>query len=315
MKIILQSFIIFFCILIMSSKIVYCLDESKDDRRELKIANSLGAGFLRSLVTLGLEYPSEVVVTRMQSNPIKFYSITRTIKDLYFEQGARGFYQGIMPKISSVFLRNCYQWSILGMCPDLYRDILPKRFKESPLPAILTGISLGIADSFLTPLERWKVFVITSPSGNRENLRQFLKRPQIYKELFKGSNTIFATSTLAWTSFLLINHFTNLHMKKDGEENDVFLRRVFFTTVLVGFTETFITLPFIMLQTQYQKAKDPMSNVGILRGVINIAKIGGVGRLYTGWRLDLSHTLFFSFFDVYLLNYLEKYHSSRVKER
>lgn len=295
----------FVLLFFFSAGVANCIDD--DNRNHAKsVFYPVATGFLRSVASFTLEYPAEVVLTRMQSKtPSAPNSLRGVIKSIYSEQGIRGFYAGLSPKASSIVAKNSYQWTLLGLCPGFFQRNLPSELQNPLYPKIFTGITLGLTDAFLTPFERWKVHIITSPSGTRENFKDFLKRPKVLHELFKGSNAVFWASTLTWVNFLVIDHLTNEHMNKGERKNTGFLTQLFVTTGLVSFTETFLTLPFMMLQTQYQKAKDPMKNTGILKGLVALIKTGGVKTLYTGWKIDLFSTLVNSFFDVYFLNFLD----------
>jgi hypothetical protein len=271
---------------------------SKDEKH----SDPLKIGVLKAAIVLSVDLPLEGIQTRMQALNAKISYIDMA-KIVYKNQNIKGLYAGIVPKFSSSMIRNVCRWYMIDSLPGFYKDSISQQLDINypQLKLILTGASVAAFDTLaLTPFERWKVMLMTRET---KNSLFFNSSSSIFKELFRGSTTVYPQSFFNWTSVLLADQQLKYYAKEHTLNKEVPIHWLLGTSITLGFVSSCLLLPIQVVKTQFQK-DNPVENKGIIKTMKSIVKSQGYKGLYVGWRMDAARSVIFSVFDFYFLGLL-----------
>lgn len=296
---ILYIFIYFY--LIVSSQ----AQESSSETSPL--VDSLEASVKRNLITMAIEMPFEVVLTRMQAfnTPLK-----EEMKKIYFSDGIKGFYKGFVPMTGIIVLKNAYIWPILGNMPRLYQGILPKAWDNdwrSVAKKILTAGTMAFVEaSVITPVERIKNLLITRRES--QSVFQYIRsqRTGVFTELMRGFNPTFYGSLSTWTPYFIADHYLRLSAKGWNKEVPLSLAQLIWVSSVLGSMDALLWLPFQAAKVQMQKENRIITQSGSTYSMLKyIYKTSGLRGVYRGWQLELTRSIFMTIFHTYLFDQLE----------
>ncbi|CAF0808873.1 unnamed protein product [Didymodactylos carnosus] len=134
---------------------------------QLLISAVVGVG--RTIGGLPLQHPLDTIRTR-----------------------ALGFYSGAVPNTTRRAVKQTYRWPMMLYFSTFYREkILSQNLQQTypRLPKILTGLSVANFEIIaINPLERLKVWLLTSPQ--RTSITKFFpnNKTQLVKELYRGTS-------------------------------------------------------------------------------------------------------------------------------
>lgn len=265
-------------------------------------------GVSRTLGGLPIEHPLDTIRTRWQANPNVSLNTLSVIREIYTSKGILGFYSGVIPNTTRRAIKQIYRWPMMLFFPNFYREhILSDRIQQNypRLPKILTGLSIANFEIIvINPLERLKVWLMTSP--NRISILEFFKQSKnnIITELYRGTSAVFWRQNLSWILFLYTDELTKNKLREYKQDNNLTHFDLFLTGMIVGLINTAAIMPFDYVKTQKQKFfQDNKSLSNIFKMTL---KNHGISRFYIGWKIYLIQYSFVAILTVNILDKLEQ---------
>lgn len=265
-------------------------------------------GAVRGLVGLPIEHPFDCLKTRTQAN-LKAPSTIEVLKEIYQQNGVRGFYAGAIPNGIRLAFKQTYRWPMMLAFPKFYNSILSEDVNKQ-LPSFkkaLTGVTIASLETLIIcPLERLKVWLMTSYK-NDKSLTNFFRenKGNLGTQLFKGLNASYPRQLTAWVIFLVADDkFKSMARQYSGKE-ELSFPMLLAVSFLVGTTNTLTTMPFDCMKTQFQM-QSPIENRGLINAMKYTYKNFGMRGLYAGWQPRMLQYMIQSVFTVSLLDKLEK---------
>jgi len=164
--------------------------------------SSLGA--VCGLASLPLEHPLDTVKTTWQADPSKYKNTLQVASSIYNKYGIRGFYAGILPNATRMAIKQSYRWPLMIALPDFYSKVLHLKHNTS-VNKIVTGGTIACLETFVVcPLERLKVYIMTSPHHQVSKLFSSHTQSYLMTELFRGLNATFVRQMVSWISFFWV---------------------------------------------------------------------------------------------------------------
>ena len=159
-------------------------------------------GALRGITGFSLEHPFDCVKTCWQAEP-HLSSAKKVARHNYEKKGVLGFYAGAIPNGTRMVIKQAYRFPMMMAFPKFYRERLPENVKRNApfVEDALTGISIATLESgIITPLERMKVVIMTSEKMKR-SLVQFIARPHLFQEAYRGFSASYLRQLVTWSTF------------------------------------------------------------------------------------------------------------------
>ena len=264
----------------------------------------------RTIGGLPLEHPLDTIRTRWQANPSNSRSALQVAREIYTSKGFAGFYSGAIPNTIRRAVKQTYRWPMMLFFPNFYRDhVLSNRIqKQYPrLPKILTGLSIANFEIVvINPLERLKVWLMTSPT--RISLLEFFRQRadfrDIFRELYRGTSSVFYRQNVSWVTFLYTDELTKAKFREYKQKEDLTHVDLFMTGMIVGLVNTGAMMPFDYVKTQKQKYFQ--NNESMINIFKNTLKQEGIARFYVGWKVYLVQYAIVAILTVNVLDKLEQ---------
>lgn len=169
---------------------------------------------------LALEHPLESIKTQWQ-NKVELKSMNMILGRIYYEKGIIGFYRGYIPNLIRVSIKQLYRWPLMIYFPRLFKKYLG----DNPsLNKILTGLAIAnIEILIICPLDRLKVFFMTSREANSKLFQYFLEKNKnnLIGELFAGLGPSYWRSNISWVSFLYLDYECKYIARKFRKSDDL----------------------------------------------------------------------------------------------
>jgi len=243
-------------------------------------------GFIRGAGGLWLEHPLDLIKTRLQAS-LKAKSISQVCQEIFQEKGLRGFYTGLLPNGTRLIAKHTQRYLLMDAVPVFYKGYtsLDFRTKHPNAEILVETLFIGGCETLIyCPLERCKVFLMTSGS-QKNSLRQFIRLcGNQYSELFRGMQAVFARQVLNWGSFLYINKKGNEWERKRLNTDELPFSSILGVSVIAGIINT-ATMPLDVAKTSLQKYSPTSENLG--RTIVKIYKNYGLQGLYIGWQVRM----------------------------
>jgi hypothetical protein len=262
-----------------------------------KIAESSYLGARQIFLVFTLGHPLDLAKTRSQSNPYKAFSFT-VLKQIRQHEGIRGWYKGGSMNFSRMLLKETYRSPLRGFIKQLFGSNLPS---NQDLTNVLTGLTMAMSDTFiLCPLERIKVWMMTTERGQSSSLKQYFMPKDTtlgsfrLRDLFCGLEVSFFRSAISWVSFLVIeeNIRRSVLAKRQSLTGEPTIPEQIFIGTVCGVLNSVITLPLDAVKTQIQRRPEGLSindRRQISQTFKHLVKIHGVSGLYAGFQFKLPH--------------------------
>lgn len=271
-----------------------------------KYVEASGLGAFRGALGLVIEHPLDTVKTRCQAN-LGGGSPLEVFKQTFKEGGIKPFYSGAFPNGLRVALKQAYRYPMMLGLPPFFEQALPDSL-QTAFPSIVktaAGITIAGFETFLCPLERLKVYLMTAEKGEKRIRRFFSQNQnQLFSELTRGLNAVFARQVTSWVSFLVTeDKFKNWERKRTNTTQLSFFSLIK-VSFCVGCANTLVNMPFDTVKTNLQK-KNFIANEGVLKTMLKIVKTHGMRGLYAGASVRLFQYMIQSAVTVTLLDSLE----------
>lgn len=284
--------------------------EEKSNLMDSALGKYLEASFYgaaRGLAGLPIEHPFDCLKTRSQAS-LKNLSSLEVLKEIYQQNGIKGFYAGAVPNAMRLAFKQTYRWPMMLAFPGFYDSILSEDLnKQFPsLKKGLTGVTIASFETFfICPLERLKVWLMTA-YNNEKSLTTFFKenKSHLGNELFRGLNASFSRQIMTWSSFLVADFkFKSLAKEYTGEK-ELSFASLMVVSAAVGMTNTAAIMPFDCVKTKLQM-RSPITDMGLINAFKYTYKNSGIKGLYAGWQPRMAQYMIQSAFTVPLLEKLE----------
>jgi hypothetical protein len=280
--------------------------EQRDRIYQLLISASVGVS--RTLGGLPIEHPLDTIRTRWQANPTASSSSVAVVREIYSSKGLLGFYAGALPNTTRRAVKQIYRWPMMLFFPNFYREhVLSQHIQQKypRLPKILTGLSIANFEiAVINPLERLKVWLMTSPS--RIRILEFFKQAKnnITGELYRGASAVFWRQNVSWITFLYMDELTKNKLREYKQNDNLTHLDLFIAGMIVGFVNTGAIMPFDYIKTQKQKFFQ--NNKSMMEIFKMTLKNDGISRFYIGWKIYLVQYAIVAILTVNILDKLEQ---------
>lgn len=286
----------------------YCaqaMEDTSPQEERSQISKYLEAsywGAVRGIGALPLEHPLDCAKTCYQSNP-NLRSPVAALKDIYQRKGVTGFYSGAVPNGARMALKQAYRWPLMIFMPELYKKIIPE--EKEHMSQLATGLTIANFETFvICPLERLKVWLMTSQTKNESILRFFSNnKGHITRSLFRGLLPTYAKQMTSWSTFLYSRSIFKDIAKRYHQSDDLPYTTLLTIAVGTGTVNTLAILPLDCIKTRMQQKN-------IQEGMLNIAKKiyqkNGLRGFYAGWQFRIIQYFTHAFITVNILEQLEK---------
>jgi hypothetical protein len=280
--------------------------ENLDRTSQLLISALVGVS--RTVGGLPIEHPLDTIRTRWQANATKSLNSLSVAREIYSSKGLLGFYSGALPNTTRRAVKQTYRWPMMLFFPNFYREhILSEHIQQKypRLPKILTGLSIANFEIVvINPLERLKVWLMTSPT--RIGILEFFKQAKnnIIRELYRGTSAVFWRQNVSWITFLYMDELTKNKFRQYKQNNHLTYLDLFICGMIVAFVNIAAMMPFDYVKTQKQKYfQDNKSMIEIFK--ITLTN-DGISRFYVGWKIYLVQCAIVAILSVNILDKLEQ---------
>lgn len=278
-----------------------------DDTKWRKFLETSFSGVIRGVLGFPLEHPFDCVKTRWQAKP-ELSSSLKVVQHIYQEKGILGFYTGGIPNGTRMVLKQAYRFPMMAIFPAFYNKQLPDDIKKKIpyIEKIMTGVTIASLESFIiSPLERLKVWMMTSGKGKGINKFIVENRSRLISELYRGLRASYARQLATWTSFEAADGFFKAKAREYTQKDKLDFIPLFIASLFVAGVNTAVTLPFDFVKTHLQKA-DPLQSKKVFSNMRQLAQQHGFSVLYTGWRVKMVHYMLHSVYTVALVEKQEQ---------
>jgi hypothetical protein len=280
--------------------------EKADRTSQLLISAIVGVS--RTFGGLPIEHPLDTIRTRWQANPTKSSNSLSVAREIYRSKGLIGFHSGALPNTTRRAIKQTYRWPMMLFFPSVYREHIlskPMQQKYPRLPKILTGLSIANFEIIvINPLERLKVWLMTSPTWI--SIFEFFKQAKnnITRELYRGASAVFWRQNVSWVTFLYMDELTKNKFREYKQTNDLSYVDLFISGMIVGLVNSAAMMPFDYIKTQKQKFfQNDKSMIEIFKMTL---KNDGIARFYVGWKIYLVQYAIVAILSVNVLDKLEQ---------
>lgn len=280
-------------------------------------------GMLRTMVSLPIQHPFDVIKVNWQANP-KLKNELAVLRMIQREKGLKGLYSGYATNFSKHMFKSIYRYPLLSTLPRFYANLFGSTYEQNKHKMkLLTSFTLASVEAGLvTPFERLQVFIMTSKFST-SNYRDFynMSKTKLRTEMFKGFTPYFTKQIVAWTTFLQADTFYKNQVRKlfDIKDNEMITGYKFaLCTALISMTTIFCVMPFDNIKTFLQKynlevidgrkTEKLKNKVNIPTAIRKIYARAGLFGFFTGFRVKLFVHFITSSFTVALLEYIENLH-------
>ncbi len=270
--------------------------------------NASAIGAARGLIGLPLEHPFDLVKTKMQAEAApKNVSAMQVVKDTYKNSGVRGFYAGAVPNGFRMVSKEVYRCPLLSFFPTFYKQtVFAGSDDYKILQKGLTGLSIATIEVFaITPLERFKVWMMTKEDKNKSLKDALMNSGNPVKFAFQSWNIIYPRLIVTWAVFLMADETFKSAARTYYKSDKLSYSTLAGIGVAVGTVNLVASLPFDMVETLVQK-DNPWKNQGAYKTMKAVHTAYGLSALYTGWRVRLSKQILQSIINVNLLDVLDR---------
>jgi hypothetical protein len=266
-----------------------------------KIILSSYLGSRQMLLGFILGHPLDLCKTLAQAKPKSSSSNFSLLREINSKDGVRGFYKGGSMNLGRVMLKEAYRSPLRGFVKHFYAtSLIPKNVehKYPDLKNALTGLTMAVIDTFIvSPLERIKVWIMTSEKERHNLLRYFRKKDSELRrhglaDLFRGLRVSFYRSAISWVSFLLIEENVRLNVLNESETRDdlMSIKDQLLIGTICGVLNSALTLPLDAVKTQIQKrASETHAKDEIMQTCKQIWSKHGLKGFYSGFQYRLPH--------------------------
>lgn len=204
-----------------------------------------GLSTARGILVTSLTQPLEVIKTQLQDaeQPRKISDIAKTI---YREQGLKGYYRGLAPKITQIIIKDWWRWPSIIYLPGY----LEKNYSLSPLHAqIATGLIVSNVDTLITaPLERYRIKTITGTlSPDKKTLFQ-----KVFHGGWKGLAPYWCRATVGWVTYSIAQRFVRDNYKNNTHKTKLDPSDYAIIGFTVAITMSLTLAPFDLANTRGQ---------------------------------------------------------------
>ena len=267
------------------------------------------AGSLRAVLSLPLEHPFEYLKTRKQNQP---HIAVRTL--LLADIRNYGFlqlYRGVSVNAVKEAVRYFYRFPSMVTLPVLVEN----RFALSYTQAnVVSGFFLALFEAcVLCPLERLKVWLITSPAHT--SLRSFFNQTELTHQLYKGLTPVAVRQVTSWVTFLSTNAYLRRRLGMH-EDSRVSLWKVLWISLGTAVVNITFVMPLDFIKTRRQQfSSSDQSMLQILRSATQAAPSLSqkLAIAYSGSTVRLLHFVLNSFLTTPLLEIFDRWVRRRVK--
>lgn len=223
-------------------------------------------GIVGGICGTALSHPFDTVKTIVQESKNK--SIIKCAKELYFNNGIKGFYKGIAPPLLGIALEKCIVFGFY----DNIKKIKP--FDNYYGNVFTSGSIAGFMSTFIvTPIDRFKILLQNSKKID------FIKKEGI-KGLYRGW-----TTTLYREGFGYGLYFSTYELLKNNTTNF----KPYHTMIyggLSGLVSWLFIYPIDPVKTKMQN-----NNLPLVKTIKIIAKENGAKGFYGGMSLALLRAI------------------------
>lgn len=274
---------------------------------------TMGAvGSLRAVVSVPLEHPFEYLKTRKQNQP-QFSARTLLISDLR-THGFFQLYRGASVNVVKEAIRYFYRLPAMVTLPIL----IEQRFTLSYTQAsAIAGLIIALGEScILCPLERLKVWLITSPAHT--SLSSFFLQSGVTHQLYKGLGPVAARQVTSWVTFLSSNAYLR-RLLRMHEDREISIKKLFWISLGSAVVNITFVMPLDFIKTRIQRfGQSEQSMLQVLRSATQSAPTFPlkVAMAYSGSTVRLLHYILNAFLTTPLLELFDRQTRSKwVKAR
>lgn len=265
-------------------------------------------GASRGIAGLIIEHPFDCVKTLRQAQ-IGQNSYSALIKQVYTQEGMRGFYAGISPNSCRVAIKQAYRWPMMLFFPWLYGTLLPSNLiKAAPFAnKALTGVTIASLEAFIIcPLERLKIWLMTAYK-NQKRLRNFFieNKSKMLPELFRGIKASYTRQIITWVSFLVADEKCKDFARQFSGQQQLSFGLLLIVSIVVGLINTLLIMPFDCAKTRLQMYSYVKKN-SVFNVMKEVWQQGGIRGLYAGWQSRMLQYTINSAFTVTVFEKLEQ---------
>lgn len=259
-------------------------------------------GSLRAVLALPLEHPFEYLKTRKQSQP---HLSARTL--LFSDLRNYGFlqlYRGASVNLVKEAVRYFYRLPAMVTLPILIEQRFSLSYTKASAAA---GLLIALGEScILCPLERLKVWLITSPAHT--SLSAFFLQTGVVHQLYKGLSPVAARQVTSWVSFLSSNAYLRRKLRMD-EDTGVDLWKLLWISLGSAAVNITFVMPLDFVKTRTQRfGQSEQSILQVLRSATQSAPTLPlkVAMAYSGSTVRLLHYILNAFLTTPLLELFDR---------
>ena len=238
-------------------------------------------GFFSNAIAIVVVQPMDVIKSRYQINQSKSNSVNKIVSDVWKIHGIRGFYRGVLPKISTYTIF----WAIFFQVKQIDIKITENVFLNKFATSFVAG---NVASTFTNPLFVLKTRFQVKNDSKMNIIKDLNKNKLNY---FKGLTSTYINNLKLGLQFQMYDYF------KSKTENVVFS----------SFTSKFICsslfYPMDLIGVTQRSSNEKLT---IKKISMDIYKTGGIKGFYRGLVLYNSVSLINFTIMMSLLEFLTK---------
>ena len=207
-----------------------------NDQKKLYIESAV-SGVIVGILSLIVEHPFDSIKTQWQANT-NIQTFPKLLKFIYNKNGLSSFYNGFIPNLVRVSIKQFYRWPLVISLPYFYNEFL----NNLALSKIITGLTIANLEiCILNPLERLKVYAMTNHAKEKIFVKFFkLHRFNLFNELYLGTRPFLYRANASWVSFLYFDYIFKTHYKILKNTDTLSFKDLNIISVLCGIINTFI---------------------------------------------------------------------------
>jgi len=259
-------------------------------------------GSLRAVLALPLEHPFEYLKTRKQNQP-HLSARTLLLSDLR-NFGFSQLYRGASVNLVKEAVRSFYRLPAMVTLPILIEERFSLSYTKANAAA---GLLIALAEScLLCPLERLKVWLITSPAHT--SLSAFFLQAGVIHQLYKGLAPVAARQVTSWVTFLSSNAYLR-RLLGMHEDTGVEVWKLLWISLGSAVVNIAFVMPLDFIKTRKQSfGQSEQSILQVLRSATQSAPTLPlkVVRAYSGSTVRLLHYILNAFLTTPLLELFDR---------